>query len=152
VRGPRFSGIGEVWEVRFAHPLISNSKQYSEDFWGFPLNEYTRIRLLLSELKFRRQSVEVIMRSKCLLPWDLRGIRPAAIVGLLAFGISLSVATAGDQVELGRQLFEHKWVPNDSLSPDGDGLGPLYNADSCVACHHLGATGGAGSTSTISRS
>jgi CxxC motif-containing protein (DUF1111 family) len=55
-----------------------------------------------------------------------------------------SAAGGDDQVELGRQLFEHKWVANDPLTPGGDGLGPLHNADSCVACHHLGATGGAG--------
>jgi CxxC motif-containing protein (DUF1111 family) len=60
-------------------------------------------------------------------------------------GISLSQASAGDQIELGRQLFVHKWVVNDPLSPEGDGLGPLHNADSCVACHNLGATAGAGS-------
>jgi CxxC motif-containing protein (DUF1111 family) len=43
-----------------------------------------------------------------------------------------------------RQLFEHKWVAGDSLSPEGDGLGPMHNANSCVACHHLGGMGGAG--------
>src|SRR5262249_9636849 len=26
----------------------------------------------------------------------------------------------------------------------GDGLGPVYNATSCVECHHQGGTGGAG--------
>jgi CxxC motif-containing protein (DUF1111 family) len=30
------------------------------------------------------------------------------------------------------------------MSPRGDGLGPLFNAESCVACHVQGGTGGAG--------
>ena len=72
------------------------------------------------------------------------GISTVAVAGLLAVGISFTAAVGSDQIELGRQLFEHKWVANDPLCPDGDGLGPLHNADSCVACHNLGATGGAG--------
>lgn len=44
----------------------------------------------------------------------------------------------------GRDLFNHEWTPNDPLSGEGDGLGPVFNANSCVACHSLGAPGGAG--------
>ncbi len=44
----------------------------------------------------------------------------------------------------GRTLFEHEWTQNDPLA-DGDGLGPVYNARSCVACHFQGGVGGAGS-------
>jgi CxxC motif-containing protein (DUF1111 family) len=66
-----------------------------------------------------------------------------------------SVAVAGEtrpdsQIELGRKLFEQGWLrpPADdsplALAPGGDGLGPLYNAGSCVDCHRLGGTGGAG--------
>jgi CxxC motif-containing protein (DUF1111 family) len=43
----------------------------------------------------------------------------------------------------GRALFEHEWTENDPLA-DGDGLGPVYNARSCVACHFQGGVGGAG--------
>jgi CxxC motif-containing protein (DUF1111 family) len=75
----------------------------------------------------------------------LRHSWAAALLALLAAGVSAGTAAGDDQqVELGRQLFEHKWVAKDPLTPGGDGLGPLHNADSCVACHHLGATGGAG--------
>ena len=35
-------------------------------------------------------------------------------------------------------------MPNDLRSHSGDGLGPVYNETSCVACHNLGAPGGAG--------
>ncbi len=45
---------------------------------------------------------------------------------------------------LGEALFAREWVPNDPLSHGGDGLGPVYNETSCMACHGLGAPGGAG--------
>jgi CxxC motif-containing protein (DUF1111 family) len=44
----------------------------------------------------------------------------------------------------GRELFIHEWTPNDPLSGEGDGLGPVFNANSCKACHSQGGTGGAG--------
>ena len=47
----------------------------------------------------------------------------------------------------GKQLFERRWAVNDPLSPHGDGLGPVYNAESCVACHFQGGVGGGGDNS-----
>lgn len=47
----------------------------------------------------------------------------------------------------GRELFERIWTPNDSRSHGGDGLGPVFNARSCVDCHDQGGTGGAGPSS-----
>jgi CxxC motif-containing protein (DUF1111 family) len=44
----------------------------------------------------------------------------------------------------GRELFIHEWTPDDPLSGAGDGLGPVFNANSCAACHSQGGTGGAG--------
>jgi CxxC motif-containing protein (DUF1111 family) len=46
--------------------------------------------------------------------------------------------------QAGEVLFNHEWRPQDPLSPDGDGLGPVFNATSCVACHNQGGVGGAG--------
>lgn len=46
---------------------------------------------------------------------------------------------------LGRELFARTWRPDDPRCHGGDGLGPVYNADSCLACHSLGGPGGAGS-------
>jgi CxxC motif-containing protein (DUF1111 family) len=43
----------------------------------------------------------------------------------------------------GRELFEHEWEVRDPLA-SGDGLGPVYNAKSCVACHFQGGVGGGG--------
>lgn len=48
--------------------------------------------------------------------------------------------------DAGQALFNHKWTPNDPLANGGDGLGPVYNADSCVACHKQGGAGGSGGT------
>jgi RNA polymerase sigma factor (sigma-70 family) len=44
----------------------------------------------------------------------------------------------------GRELFERVWVKDDPRGYGGDGLGPVFNGTSCVACHHQGGPGGAG--------
>ena len=51
------------------------------------------------------------------------------------------------QVELGRSLFLREWLAGDTRSPRGDGLGPVFNDSSCVACHNSSAPGGAGPNS-----
>src|SRR5262245_36661533 len=45
--------------------------------------------------------------------------------------------------QAGLDLFEHEWEPHDPLAK-GDGLGPVFNARSCVACHFQGGVGGGG--------
>jgi CxxC motif-containing protein (DUF1111 family) len=52
--------------------------------------------------------------------------------------------TGPDMVRAGAMLFSHDWQPNDPLCAKGDGLGPVYNATSCVACHNQGGAGGGG--------
>jgi CxxC motif-containing protein (DUF1111 family) len=47
------------------------------------------------------------------------------------------------QMERGGELFAHQWTSHDSLA-GGDGLGPVFNASSCVSCHFQGGIGGAG--------
>ncbi len=44
----------------------------------------------------------------------------------------------------GKILFTHEWTAHDPLCPDGDGLGPVYNATSCAQCHFQGGLGGSG--------
>jgi CxxC motif-containing protein (DUF1111 family) len=44
----------------------------------------------------------------------------------------------------GLDLFVHEWQPHDKLA-HGDGLGPVFNERSCVACHFQGGVGGGGS-------
>jgi len=50
-------------------------------------------------------------------------------------------------VAQGRELFEREWLPGDSRSHGGDGLGPVFNDSSCVACHNQGGSGGGGAAS-----
>ncbi len=53
-------------------------------------------------------------------------------------------------VELGERLFYHNfgrpgaWSGPESLGSGGDGLGPMYNDVSCVACHRQAGAGGGG--------
>ena len=50
-----------------------------------------------------------------------------------------------EQEKTGRELFVRDWSKPDSKpAAKGDGLGPMYNDVSCVACHQLGGIGGAG--------
>jgi CxxC motif-containing protein (DUF1111 family) len=46
--------------------------------------------------------------------------------------------------QAGAALFNHVFKPGDPLTAGGDGLGPVFNASSCTACHHQGGAGGAG--------
>jgi CxxC motif-containing protein (DUF1111 family) len=50
---------------------------------------------------------------------------------------------SAEAMAAGRELFNHEWTPNDPLT-SGDGLGPVFNARSCVECHHQGGSGGGG--------
>jgi len=78
-------------------------------------------------------------RSNSRLWWFvvLVGITAAALAGQ-------SSVLAQDRIGAGKELFEHRWNEKDPLSPDGDGLGPMFNQVSCSSCHHLGGSGGAG--------
>jgi CxxC motif-containing protein (DUF1111 family) len=52
-----------------------------------------------------------------------------------------------DQVAIGYEIFNREWLPADSRSHGGDGLGPVFNDTSCVACHNAGGGGGGGPNS-----
>ena len=47
-----------------------------------------------------------------------------------------------EKIAAGKVLFEHQWTVEDPLCNQGDGLGPAFNATSCVACHSHGGVGG----------
>ena len=57
----------------------------------------------------------------------------------IVWGPSASAA----EIAEGQSLFEREWEPNDPLA-HGDGLGPVFNARSCAACHFQGGLGGGG--------
>jgi CxxC motif-containing protein (DUF1111 family) len=69
-----------------------------------------------------------------------------APVGLrvLAWRAPASQAVDPAMAQAGGELFQHEWTPNDPLAAGGDGLGPVFNATSCTACHHKGGVGGSG--------
>jgi CxxC motif-containing protein (DUF1111 family) len=56
-------------------------------------------------------------------------------------------AAIAEPAPSGHELFTREWLPNDARAHGGDGLGPVYNDSSCVACHNQGGTGGAGPSS-----
>lgn len=61
--------------------------------------------------------------------------------------VSAPNASARDEspepsVEVGKELFKRDWSKHKTTR--GDGLGPMFNAVSCVACHEMGGVGGAG--------
>jgi CxxC motif-containing protein (DUF1111 family) len=53
-----------------------------------------------------------------------------------------------EALKQGKELFTREWTASDRRSYAGDGLGPVYNAQSCAACHRLGGIGGAGTNET----
>jgi CxxC motif-containing protein (DUF1111 family) len=75
----------------------------------------------------------------------------AGILALLPAGVRMMVwhragprAVDGDMARAGEVLFRHEWQPYDSLCSGGDGLGPVFNATSCLACHNQAGPGGGG--------
>lgn len=82
-----------------------------------------------------------------------------AIRALRAVGMGLGLIAAwgapadagggspGGRLAEGRELFLREWTPNDPRSHGGDGLGPVFNDSSCVACHNAGGPGGGGPSS-----
>jgi len=69
----------------------------------------------------------------------------AALVWCVVSGIAATRGPDRDTIASGQLLFEHRWQPHDPLAGKGDGLGPVFNANSCVECHFQGGVGGAGS-------
>lgn len=53
-------------------------------------------------------------------------------------------SSTSDHLQAGRELFVREWIAGDPRSYAGDGLGPVFNARSCVACHNQGGIGGSG--------
>lgn len=73
------------------------------------------------------------------------GVVAAAVV-LVGWSVwsSRPPVYSAEEAARGKVLFEHEWTAHDPLSAGGDGLGPLFNAKSCAACHFQGGVGGGG--------
>ena len=63
-------------------------------------------------------------------------------------GAGESRPSPGEVIALGRALFDRRWLPNDARCHGGDGLGPVFNATSCLDCHSQGGPGGGGPART----
>jgi CxxC motif-containing protein (DUF1111 family) len=73
------------------------------------------------------------------------------VLALIPFGLRVfswhlpeSRPVDPEMAQAGLVLFDHEWEPGDPLAASGDGLGPVFNDSSCVACHHQGGPGGSG--------
>ena len=70
------------------------------------------------------------------------------ILGSASFGQQQPRAAAAAEraasVAEGEKLFKRQWEPARLDSSSGDGLGPMFNHTSCVACHKQGGMGGGG--------
>jgi CxxC motif-containing protein (DUF1111 family) len=77
-----------------------------------------------------------------------RLLRMVAVSGMClgSLGTHAIRALGGEDLKRGRQLFSKEWLPagpRRALTA-GDGLGPLYDETSCLACHYQGGAGGSG--------
>ncbi len=86
--------------------------------------------------------------------WGVKGPRLAWLGAFVVLTGPMAAAASapGDEaaprvVAQGRELFTREWLPGDPGAHQGDGLGPMYNDTSCVACHNQGGVGGAGPSS-----
>jgi hypothetical protein len=70
------------------------------------------------------------------------GVFWAATPGLPSWVWGIPHASAAEMAR-GGELFEHEWQVHDPIAK-GDGLGPVFNGKSCVACHFQGGVGGGG--------
>ncbi len=86
-------------------------------------------------------------------------IKCVALVSVAGFCVALAAraderTSAKDSVTVfvststpapdGKELFRREWIPNDPRAHGGDGLGPVFNESSCIACHNEGGSGGGG--------
>ncbi|MCB8823249.1 di-heme oxidoredictase family protein [Microvirga rosea] len=62
-------------------------------------------------------------------------LRPRRLGLFLAVLFLMPVSALALDEMIGRALFRRAWVPAPSSTKANDGLGPLFNARSCAACH-----------------
>ncbi len=83
---------------------------------------------------FRVRPAHGLILALALVPaWKL--VEPLLRTGPKAVSVEAS--------RMGRELFTHQWTEHDPLTK-GDGLGPVFNASSCVECHSQAGPGGGG--------
>lgn len=66
------------------------------------------------------------------------GARSGRIISLAVASVAITttaLAAGSLDLAIGKRLFERDWVSAPSSTAANDGLGPLYDAASCVSCH-----------------
>ncbi len=69
------------------------------------------------------------------------GATVLCIIAVSAVPVGARDEAAQLDAALGKALFERSWVPAPSSTLANDGLGPLFNARSCVQCHRTAGGG-----------
>jgi len=82
------------------------------------------------------------------LEFSLNELRPGGSATLASINTRTFIHPSGnlsidDELEFwdGLSFFRDPWVASPAITVDRDGLGPLYNARSCKACHSRGGRG-----------
>lgn len=73
-------------------------------------------------------------------------VAATAALGLPMLTVRLTLAAdpapaSGLEAAMGKALFKRNWVPAPSSTKSNDGLGPLFNARSCMQCHAAATAG-----------
>lgn len=76
--------------------------------------------------------------------WRWAGLVVVGFAAAWWFRGSFAPAPTEESLAVGEEIFLHEWTANDPLAAGGDGLGPVFNERSCVACHCQGGIGGGG--------
>src|SRR5579883_1680185 len=121
-----------VHELRMSPFRVQVLKTFSQPYWRFAMS-----RLISAAGCFARR-VLFLLCFGCVMSG-------AIAIGVLGAEIGRHTDAVLDR---GAELFAREWLPGDPRSHGGDGLGPVYNETSCIACHHQGGVGGAGPVST----
>lgn len=66
----------------------------------------------------------------------------AVLACAIPIGMEPMAQSRSLEAATGQQVFERLWVSSPASTKSSDGLGPLYNARSCAACHPGGGPGG----------
>ena len=105
-----------------------------------PEPKHSSIGVLVMVMRFTAAAVLVVLG--CVVPAVTVDAANPSESHLASMPMS---AAQRAEVQLGGQLFSKEFTPAHPMS-GRDGLGPLFNAASCAACHHQGGIGGSGDT------
>lgn len=92
----------------------------------------------------RTSQLGVVRWSACCALASLLTVTSLAADEKSSTGSQAKQQQSTSQAVSGEEIFRREWIADDPRSHGGDGLGPVFNESSCVACHNQGAIGGGG--------